>query len=80
MEHETPLRAERKRRGLSIAQVSAAIGIDPGNLSRIERGWQIPGREVAAALADYYQGAINELQIIYPERYLSSVAVEDGHA
>jgi transcriptional regulator with XRE-family HTH domain len=66
---KTPLRLARERSGLTIVQVSAAAGIDPGNLSRIERGVQVPSRDLAERLAQQFVGHLNELQIIYPERY-----------
>jgi transcriptional regulator with XRE-family HTH domain len=60
---------------LTISQVSVAAGIDPGNLSRIERGVQVPSRDVAERLAQQFVGVLTELQIIYPERYATP---EDG--
>jgi transcriptional regulator with XRE-family HTH domain len=65
----TPLRQARERRNLTIQQVAAAVGIDSGNLSRIERGQQVPSKELTEKLAKYFGGEITELQIIYPERF-----------
>lgn len=65
----TPLRQARKRRGLTIQHVSNAVGIDTGNLSRIERGIQVPSKQLAEKLARFF-GDLNELQIIYPERFI----------
>ena len=65
----TPLRQARERRNLTIQQVAAAVGIDTGNLSRIERGLQVPSKELTEKLAKYFGGEITELQIIYPERF-----------
>lgn len=65
----TPLRQARERRNLTIQQVAAAVGIDSGNLSRIERGLQVPSKELTEKLAKYFGGEITELQIIYPERF-----------
>lgn len=65
----TPLRLARERRDLTIQQVADAVDIDPGNLSRIERGTQVPSKDLAEKLAKYFDGEINEIQIIYPERF-----------
>lgn len=81
---DTPLRAARLRRQETLIQVGKACLIDPGNLSRIERGEQLPGKDVVARLVDYFGGEISEVQIIYPERFLaeggSSMAVHDEKA
>lgn len=47
------VRAERTTRGLTqIELCRRADGIDPGNLSRFERGLQYPSEEFRAAVAD----------------------------
>ncbi|CAH0447276.1 hypothetical protein LMG10661_03342 [Ralstonia syzygii subsp. syzygii] len=66
---KSPLQLARERRNLTIVQVSVAAGIDPGNLSRIERGCQTPSTEVAARLAQFFEYAVTEIEILYPERY-----------
>lgn len=66
---ETPLRRLRKRRGLTVAEVSRAIGIDQGNLSRIERGEQFSRRAASALVAYYGTELISELEILYPDRF-----------
>ena len=65
----TPLREAREKRGLTIQQVSASVGIDSGNLSRIERGLQVPSKDLTERLAKYFEGEVTETQIIYPERF-----------
>lgn len=65
---DSPLKKARLKRELTLQQVSAAVGTDTGNLSRIERGIQIPSKELAEALVNYYDNEITETQIIYPER------------
>ena len=65
----SPLRQARENRSLTIQQVATAVGIDSGNLSRIERGLQVPSKELTEKLAKYFGGEITELQIIYPERF-----------
>ncbi|KVG83220.1 hypothetical protein WJ91_06260 [Burkholderia ubonensis] len=66
---ETPLRRLRKSRGLTVAQVSKAVGIDQGNLSRIERGEQFSRRGAAALVTYFGESSITEMEILYPERY-----------
>ena len=61
----TVLRKCRKDRGLTLEIVATEIGTDAGNLSRIERGRQFPGRELARELASYYGLSIE--QVLYPE-------------
>lgn len=67
----TPLRLARENRGLTIQQVADSVGIDPGNLSRIERGTQVPSKDLAEKLVNFFNNEIDEIQIIYPERFAS---------
>ena len=64
----TPLRQAREQRNLTIQQVAAAVGIDSGNLSRIERGLQVPTKDLTEKLARFFDNEVTETQIIYPER------------
>ncbi|MGV8925042.1 MAG: helix-turn-helix domain-containing protein [Ewingella sp.] len=66
---QSPLRILRASQGYTLSHVAKLIEIDPGNLSRIERGQQMASLEVAERLAKFYEGRINELQILYPNRY-----------
>ncbi|HEY0963468.1 MAG TPA: helix-turn-helix transcriptional regulator, partial [Pseudomonadales bacterium] len=75
VDSKTPLRLARERLNLTIQQVSQDVGIDAGNLSRIERGVQTPTVETAAALAAHF--GISELEILYPERFTDPSS--DGH-
>ncbi len=68
----TPLRMARESRGLTIQQVATSVGIDPGNLSRIERGKQVPSKDLAERLSQVFGGQVSETQIIYPERFVSA--------
>lgn len=54
----TPIRAERKRRQLTLVQAAGQIGIDPSTLAKIERGDQLPSRETARAIFDLYEGTV----------------------
>jgi transcriptional regulator with XRE-family HTH domain len=67
---ETLLTQTRKSRGLSLATVAAAVGADPGNLSRIERGEQTPQRDLARKLFEYYDEVV-PLGAIYDPAYSS---------
>lgn len=57
----TGLRAIRKAKGLTLAQLGQFAQIDTGNLSRIERGVQMPTREVAARLANALSISLSDL-------------------
>lgn len=57
----------RKSRGLSLDQVAASVGTDPTNLSRVEKGAQVPKRELARALFRFYDGRVPLGAIYDPE-------------
>lgn len=65
----SPLKQVRIKRKETLQQVAVAVGTDSGNLSRIERGLQVPSKQVAARLSSYFGGEVSEVQIIYPERF-----------
>lgn len=64
---DTRLTQMRKSRGLSLSDVAEVIGTDRTNLSRIERGMQMPNRPIARALYEFYDGAVALGQIYDPE-------------
>jgi transcriptional regulator with XRE-family HTH domain len=68
----TPLRKMRVEKKLTISEVAIATQLDVGNLSRIERGMQVPSLETAEKLSRYFKGKITEMQILYPQRYMKS--------
>ncbi len=70
---KSPLRRAREQRGLTLKEVADRVAVDPGNLSRVERGEQTPSKETIDALCKYFGNTITEIQIIYPERFLSPV-------
>lgn len=72
----TPLRTAREKRGLTIQQVATSVGIDPGNLSRIERGKQVPSKDLAEKLSQVFGGQVSETQIIYPERFVRAESTQ----
>ena len=69
---QTLLTQTRKSRGLSLDQVAAEVGTDPTNLSRVEKGAQVPKRELARALFEFYGGAV-PLGAIYDPQYVPVV-------
>lgn len=68
----TPLRKMRVEKKLTISEVAMATQLDVGNLSRIERGIQVPSLETAEKLSLFFKGKITEMQILYPQRYMKS--------
>lgn len=68
----TPLREMRVEKKLTISEVAIATQLDVGNLSRIERGIQVPSLETAEKLSRFFKGKITEMQILYPQRYMKS--------
>ncbi|WP_158784765.1 helix-turn-helix transcriptional regulator [Pantoea sp. BAV 3049] len=68
----TPLRKMRVEKKLTISEVAIATQLDVGNLSRIERGMQVPSLETAEKLSRFFKGKITEMQILYPQRYMKT--------
>lgn len=65
----SPLKQVRLKHEKTLQEVSAAVESDTGNLSRIERGLQVPSKDMTERLVKYFGGEITETQIIYPERF-----------
>lgn len=59
----------RKSRGLSLEQVASEVGTDQANLSRVEKGLQVPKRELARRIFTFYQGAVPLAAIYDPDWY-----------
>jgi transcriptional regulator with XRE-family HTH domain len=74
----SPLKKARLKRELTLQQVANEVGIDTGNLSRIERGLQIPSKELAEKLVKFFDNEVTETQIIYPERFADGANVANG--
>ncbi len=74
---QTPLRKLRLEQHLTIQDVAKATEIDVGNLSRIERGKQVTSLTIAEKLSKFFGGAISEMQILYPQRFLVPDEVTD---
>lgn len=54
---------------MTLQELAVVVGSDVGNMSRIERGVQIPSKDLAEKICKQFPGEINEIQLIYPERY-----------
>ena len=63
-----PIRCLRRERKLTLEQVAIVVGTDTGNLSRIERGQQVCGPELAERIARFYR--VPETMVLYPDRYM----------
>lgn len=57
----------RKSRGLSLEQVAAKVGTDQANLSRVEKGRQVPKRDLARRIFQFYGGSVPLAAIYDPE-------------
>jgi transcriptional regulator with XRE-family HTH domain len=68
---KSPLRQIRERKGQTIVEVSRAVSIDPGNLSRVENGKQKASTELAEKLAQHFGNEISEMEILYPDRFIA---------
>lgn len=64
---DTLLTQLRKSRGLSLKDLADVVGTDRTNLSRVERGLQIPSRTLARSLFKFFDGSIPLGQIYDPE-------------
>jgi transcriptional regulator with XRE-family HTH domain len=73
---QTLLTQIRKSRGLSLDVVSKAVGTDPTNLSRVEKGTQVPKRDLARALFKFYDGVV-PLGAVYDPEFARERALED---
>ncbi len=60
----------RRSRGLGLAEVAVKVGTDPSNLAKVERGLQIPKRQLARSLFEYYGGTV-PLAAIYDPVYVA---------
>ncbi len=69
---QTPLRKMRISQNLTIQAVAKATEIDVGNLSRIERGTQVTSLSAAEKLSRFFGGAITEMEILYPQRFIAN--------
>jgi len=66
----TPLLEARLAAGLTQKDLAVSLGIDQGHLSRIERNLCQPKSDLAALIVSKFKGRLDELKILYPERYM----------
>lgn len=66
----TPLRKIRQARGVTLIELGKAVGLDVGNLSRLERMQQGATPALAERIARYFEYGISELEILYPTRFM----------
>lgn len=64
-----PLKAARKKRGITLIDLGNKVGSNSGNLSRIERFEQTPSLGLAERIAALFAGELTEMHLLYPERY-----------
>lgn len=68
---DTPLKLARRARGVTQQVVADHAGIVQAHYSRIENGEVAPSATIAANLAAFFDGALTEIQILYPERFIA---------
>lgn len=64
--NETPLRIARLSKSMTMTQLANELDVDVGNLSRIERGIQVPSMELAERIAAFFDNTITAIQICHP--------------
>jgi transcriptional regulator with XRE-family HTH domain len=65
----TPLKKHRLKSKVTLTKLAQAVDSDVGNLSRIERGIQVPSKSLAERIAKFFNGRVNEFQIVWPEKF-----------
>lgn len=74
---DSPLKKARIAAQKTLADVAPAVGLDTGNLSRIENCKQTASKETAEKLSQFYGGAVTEMEILYPERYMQAADAQE---
>ncbi len=64
---DTPLKTAREKRKLSVTDLSKKLGTHPQNYYRIERGEQMPKRDLARDIHRFFKGAVSLSEIYDPE-------------
>lgn len=67
---ETPLKKIRTERKLSIYEVAKGAECSPSTVSRVERGEGGVSPELAERITKFFDGAITEEEILYPDRFV----------
>jgi DNA-binding XRE family transcriptional regulator len=73
---KTPFRIAREKRNLTLGAMAVLVGSDVGNLSRIERGTQVPNRALAEKICALFDNEVSEIQLIYPNRIMQETHKE----
>jgi len=63
----TPLKIAREKRKLSVTDLCAELGTHPQNYYRIERGEQVPKRDLARDIHRFFGGKVSLSEIYDPE-------------
>ena len=66
----TPLKKIRIERGLTIYTVASGVECSAGTISRVESGNHGVSPDLAERLARFFDGAITEEQVLYPDRFV----------
>lgn len=66
---KSPLRVVREKRQMTLGALAPLVDSDVGNLSRIERGVQLPSKELAEKICKQFPGELTEIHLFYPERF-----------
>jgi transcriptional regulator with XRE-family HTH domain len=66
---KSPLRKVRESQDMTLNDLAARVGSDVGNLSRIERGTQMPSKDLAEKICSILGRGLNEMHLFFPERY-----------
>ena len=62
------IKRKRQKLGLTLLEAGAKLSTDPGNLSRIERGKQLPSLPLARRIASVYGMTIDEVLADFPSQ------------
>ncbi|MGU3313585.1 helix-turn-helix transcriptional regulator [Acinetobacter sp. M5A5_2a] len=73
----SPLARKRKELKLTVEQVALGVGCSPPNYWRIESGEQQPRKNLLQAIIRYFDGALSEMEILFPEQFASEEDFED---
>ena len=64
---DTPLKTAREKRKLSVTDLCKVISVHPQNYYRIERGEQMPKRQLARDIHKFFKGRVSLAEIYDPE-------------
>lgn len=70
---DTPLKTAREKRKLSVTDLCEKLGTHPQNYYRIERGEQVPKRDLARDIHRFFRGKVS-LSEIYDPEYAAKIA------